>query len=67
MKVFLVEVFLEGRLEPVAIKRNFEDALGIVNSFGRGSIVEMLVDAEYLEGVGVCDHWHIPEPNEEIV
>jgi len=66
MKVYLVEVELVkgGKLEPIAVKINFELAYGLVG--GRVAIVtEIYLDEEYPDGIGGCQHWHFGE--EEVV
>jgi len=64
MKVYLVEKAIGGkRLEPIAIKTNFEIAFGLIESGDVGLITEMEIDEVYPEGLGACEHWHF-DPNE---
>ena len=63
MKVYLVEKVIGKRLEPIAIKTNFEIAFGLITNVDVGLITEMEIDEVYPEGLGICEHWHF-DPNE---
>lgn len=62
MKVYLVEKLIGNKMEPIAIKTNWELAWYLVNGNNVGIITEMEVDKEYLEGIGICQHWHCGRP-----
>jgi hypothetical protein len=49
--------------EALAIKTNFELAVGLIGD-RKGIITEMIIDEEYPEGVGTCNHWHFGEEDE---
>ena len=68
MIVYLVEVMMGesiGRLEVIGIKTNWEIAFGLIKSGQVGLITEMIVDELYPEGIGVCEHWHFGEDEDE--
>lgn len=66
MKVYLVQVEIDesGRFEPIAIKTNFEVAMGLFGKDDVALITEMELDEEYPEGIGICEHWHFPDEPE---
>ena len=64
MKVYLVEKLIGKKMEPIAIKTNWELAWYFVNGKDDvGMITEMIVDEVYPTGIGVCRHWHF-DPKE---
>lgn len=61
--VYLVEeVTPRGKnsLEPISIQTDLEKAKALLNG-KEGIVTEIIVDEVYPDGIGVCDHWHIPE------
>ena len=62
MKVYLVEVVVDGILQPIAIKTNWELASYLVNG-KNGRITEMIMDKEYFNGIQICFHWNFFEKN----
>jgi len=67
-EIYLVEVQIcpgDKRFEPICIKSTFESAYNLVLLFGKGLSTKMILDKGYREGIGVCEHWHIPEPQED--
>lgn len=63
MKVFLVEKVIGKKLEPIALKTNWTRAFYLIGRQDVGLITEMIIDEEYPEGIGECQHRHF-DPNE---
>lgn len=57
--VYLIEVRIHDKFEPISIKKNLEDALNLVVLYDKATITRIELGAEYREGLGICDHWHL--------
>jgi len=58
MNLFLTEVVMSGKMEPVGVFSKFTRAKGIVGKHP-GLITELVVDKHYKKGIGVANHWHL--------
>jgi hypothetical protein len=66
MKLYLTEVRIAGRMEPVGLFSKSTRAKGIVGRKA-GLITELEVDKHYKKGIGVANHWHLNDgdPSEQ--
>jgi hypothetical protein len=54
-ELFLVEKVLDGKLEPVGLFTRIEKVKEVLKD-SEGIATQMVVNAEYSEGIGVCPH-----------
>lgn len=64
MTVYLVEVEVDGTLQPIAIKTHWALAHHLVNG-KTGRVTEMIVDREYPNGLQICLHWNYTKADNE--
>ncbi len=65
--LYLVEVPIRGKFQPIAIKTDEQEAKEAAENHAKqagvtegeyGLVTAMEIGEEYTKGIGVCDHWH---------
>jgi hypothetical protein len=66
MKVFLVEIKdHDQRMEPVGILTSPTKVVKLMKDHS-GIVTEMETNEIYLDGIGICNHWHIDPESEDL-